>query len=231
MSSSDWISFWDSKHPMFASARHQAAHFRRLAEDIRRYAPADGVMLDYGCGDALFASRVAEATGRLILCEPAPNVRAALAGRFAGNGKIAVRKPEDIAAMAPQSLDAIVMHSVSQYLPEAELDALIALFRRLLKTGSVLVLGDVIPRRRTAVADAIALLHFGADEGFYWAALRALFRTRFSSYWGLRKSLGLSRYSEDKMIAKLEAAGFSAIRARTNIGHNAGRMTFVAHAR
>ena len=231
MASSDWISFWDSTHSIFANARHHVAHFRRIAEDIRRYAPAGGVMLDYGCGEALFADRVAQATSRLILCEPAPNVRATLAGRFAGNSKIAVRKPDDIAAMASQSLDTIVMHSVSQYLSEPELDALIKLFRRLLKPGGMLVLGDVIPRRLSAVSDAIALLHFGANEGFYWAALRALMRTYFSSYWRLRKSLGLSRYGEDQIIGKLEAAGFSAIRARSNIGHNAKRMTFLAHVR
>ena len=34
---------------------------------------------------------------RLILCEPAPNVRVMLGARYAGNDKIAVRKPEDIA--------------------------------------------------------------------------------------------------------------------------------------
>ena len=231
MASSDWISFWDSTHSIFANARHHTAHFRRIADDIRRYAPAGGVMLDYGCGDALFADRVAEAAGRLILCEPAPNVRAMLAGRFAGNSKIVVRKPEDIAAMASQSVDTIVMHSVSQYLSEPELDALIGLFRRLIKPGGMLVLGDVIPRRVSALSDAIALLHFASDEGFYWAALRALMRTYFSNYWRLRKSLGLSRYGEDQIIGKLEAAGFSAARARSNIGHNAKRMTFLAHVR
>ena len=231
MSSSNWISFWDSTHSIFANARHHTAHFRRIAEDIRRYAPAGGVMLDYGCGEALFADRVAEATSRLILCEPAPNVRAALAGRFAGNSKIVVRKPDDIAAMASQSLDTIVTRSVAQYLTEVEFDALIKLFHRLLKPGGLLVLADVIPRRLSAVSDAIELLHFGATEGFYWAALRNLLHNYFSSYWRLRKSLGLARYSEDQIIAKLEAAGFSAIRARSNIGHNAKRMTFLAHVR
>jgi SAM-dependent methyltransferase len=231
MASSDWISFWDSTHSIYANARHHTVHFQRIAEDIRRYAPAGGAMLDYGCGEALFADRVAKATSRLILCEPAPNVRATLAGHFAGNSKIVVRKPEDIAAMASQSIDTIVMHSVSQYLSEPELDALLKLFRRLIKPGGMLVLGDVIPRRLSALSDAIALLRFASAEGFYWAALRSLLRTYFSSYWQLRKSLGLSRYGEDQIIGKLEAAGFSAIRARSNIGHNAKRMTFLAHVR
>ena len=50
MPSSDWIEFWDTKHSIYVNARHEAAHFRRIAEDIRAYAPQGGVMLDYGCG-------------------------------------------------------------------------------------------------------------------------------------------------------------------------------------
>lgn len=231
MSSSDWISFWDSKHSIYVDARHQAAHYRRIADDIRRYVPVGGAVLDYGSGEALSANQVADPASRLILCESAPNVRAMLAGRFAGNPKIVVRKPDDVATMAAQSLDLIVMHSVAQYLSPAELDELIKLFRRLLKPGGLFILGDVIPRRASALGDALTLLRFGAQEGFYWAALRGLFRTYFSDYWRLRKAHGLSRYDEAAITAKLEAAGFSVQRARTNIGHNAKRMTFLAHAR
>ena len=44
MSSSDWVEFWDdSKNPIYVDARHEAAHFRRIAEDIRYYAPEDGI--------------------------------------------------------------------------------------------------------------------------------------------------------------------------------------------
>jgi hypothetical protein len=45
----------------------------------------------------------------------------------------------------------------------------------------------------------------------------------------LRAKVGLQRYSEAGMIAKLAASGFTATRARFNIGHNPWRMTFVAH--
>src|SRR5262245_50958390 len=118
-----WIDFWDSKHSIYVNRRHEAAHFRRIAEDMRIYAPANGTMIDYGCGEALSADTVAEPLARLVLCEAAPNVRAKLAARYAGNRKIAVRKPEDVAAMPAGTVDVIVMHSVAQYLTTAELDA------------------------------------------------------------------------------------------------------------
>src|ERR1041385_8655829 len=178
--SSDWVEFWDSKNPLFVDARHEAAHFRRIAEDIR--------------GDALSANLVTEKVGRLILCEAAPNVRGMLAGRYAGNPKIVVRKPDDLATMAAESLDVVVMHSVAQYVSPQELDTLFRLFRKLLKPGGLFVLGDVIPRKVSALTDALALLRFGSEEGFTWQALKGLVRTRFSNYWRLRKSLGLERY-------------------------------------
>ena len=233
MSASDWIEFWDGEHPIYVDARHAAAHFRRIAEDIRGYAPegGNGVFLDYGCGEALSAELVAERVGRLILCEPAPNVRGMLAGRYAGNPKVVVRKPDVIASMAAESVDVIVMHSVAQYVTPHELDRLFRMFRKLLKPEGLFVLGDVIPRKLSALADGMALLKFGSQEGFYGQALRGLIRTRFSHYWKLRKSLGLERYDEGEITAKLEAAGFTVQRSRSNIGHNTKRLTFLAHAR
>ena len=230
-SSPGWTEFWDTKHSIYVNARHEVAHFRRIADDIRPYAPERGVMLDYGCGEALSADRVADAVSRLILCEQAPNVRVKLAARFAGNDKIAVRKPEDVAMMPAGWMDAIVMHSVTQYLRARELDALLSMFRRLLKPGGVLVLGDVIPHKLTALEDARMLLRFGRREGFFGAAFKGLIRTYFSNYRRLRKSLGLTRYDTAEITAKLEAAGFSVELAPTNIGHNNKRMTFLAHAR
>jgi SAM-dependent methyltransferase len=231
MAASDWIEFWDTKHPIYVNARHEAAHFRRIAEDIRAYAPEGGVMLDYGCGEALTADRVAERLSRLILCEPAPNVRVMIGARFAGNDRIAVRKPEDIATMPAQSMDVIVMHSVTQYLSAAEFDTVARQFRRLLKPGGRLVLGDVIPRRLSMLADAKALLRFGWNEGFFRAAMGGLVRTFFSDYRKLRHSLGLARYDATEITAKLDAAGFSVEAARSNIGHNDRRKTYLAHAR
>ncbi len=228
MATRDWISFWDSKHSIYVNARHHHAHYRRIADDMRRYVPPDGTVLDYGCGEALAADRVAVVAGRLVLCEAAPTVRAAIATRSAGNGKIEVRSPEDLAALPDHSFDIVVMHSVAQYLTPAELGPLLALFHRLLKPGGLFVLGDVIPLKVSAVTDVLALLRFGAREGFLTAALFGLVRTVFSSYSRLRTTLGLARYDEKDVLATLAAADFVAKRANHNIGHNPERMTFLA---
>lgn len=225
----DWITFWDSKHAIYVNARHRDAHYRTIADDVRPYIPNFGALVvDYGCGESLHAERLAADAGKLILCDAAPQLRDTLAKRFAGNPKIAVRAPEDVAAMPPRSCDLIVLHSVAQYLTPAETDALFATFRMLLKPDGTLLVGDVIPPKVHAATDALALLRFGAAHGFFFAALGGLVRTALSDYWRLRSRLGLSRYDADAMRRKLAAAGFTATRAPRNIGHNPARMTFIA---
>ena len=80
----------------------------------------------------------------------------------------------------------------------------------------------------SAITDAAALLGLAAANGFFFAALFGLVRTMLSGYWKLRQQAGLTRYSEDAIVAALAAAGFSAERAAHNLGHNQARMTFVA---
>ena len=76
--------------------------------------------------------------------------------------------------------------------------------------------------------DVLALLRFAAKHGFLKDALIGLLSTALSDYRQLRTRIGLQRYSEQEIIAKLAQAGFAASRARLNIGHNPWRMTFVA---
>ena len=174
------------------------------------------------------AAKVAEACGQLILAEPAPGVRGRLIARFAPNTKIRVRSLDDVRKMAEKSVDLVVMNSVAQYMTAAELDAALAVIKRQLKPGGRLILGDILRPEVGMPRDVFALLRFAAKHGFLKDALIGLVSTALSDYRQLRAKVGLQRYSEAEMIAKLSAAGFSASRAHFNIGHNPWRMTFVA---
>lgn len=225
----DWIDYYDSTHTIYVSKRHRDVHFATIAADIISHIPApDAVVLDYACGEALSAPRVAEACGKLVLAEPAPGVRGRLIARFAPNTKIRVRSLDELRGMEAQSVDLAVMNSVAQYMTPAELDNAFAVIRRLLKPDGRLVLGDIPDPKVGMGRDVIALLRFGGRHGFLKDALIGLVRTALSDYRELRGRIGLQRYGEAEMLAKLRAAGFVAERAPKNIGHNAARMTFVA---
>jgi ubiquinone/menaquinone biosynthesis C-methylase UbiE len=225
----DWIDYYDSTHTIYVSKLHRDLHFQIIARDIIGYIPSpDATVLDYACGEALSAGQVAAACGKLILAEPAPGVRGRLIARFAPNTKIRVRSLEDVRKMAEQSVDLVVMNSVAQYMTSEELDSALGIVRRLLKPGGKLVLGDILRPEVGMGRDVLALLSFGARHGFLKDALIGLVSTALSDYRQLRSRIGLQRYNEEEITARLSAAGFSTQRAHTNIGHNRWRMTFVA---
>src|SRR4051812_3085129 len=141
---SDWVDFYDSQHSLiYVNPRHRDVHYRAIAENLREYVSSPSAqVMDFGCGEATSANIIADAAGHLTMVEAAPNVRAALERRYAGNAKLSVMTPDQAAALPEHSADLIVLHSVAQYLTAAELDELLATFHRLLKPGGLLIVGD-----------------------------------------------------------------------------------------
>ncbi len=228
----DWIDYYDSTHTIYVSKRHRDVHFETIAADIIRYIPSpDAVVLDYACGEALSAPKVADACGKLILAEPAPGVRGRLIARFAPDTRIRVRSLDELRGMEEASIDLAIMNSAAQYMTPDELDWAFDTLHRLLTPSGRLVVGDILHPDVGMLRDVLALLRFGARHGFLKDALVGLVRTALSDYRELRTKIGLQRYTEDEMIEKLAAAGFAAKRAPDNIGHNPARMTFVARRR
>ena len=225
----DWIDYYDSTHTIYVSRLHRELHFQLIAKDIIGYISSpDAVVLDYACGEALSAARVADACGKLILAEPAPGVRGRLIARFAPNTRIRVRSLDELRKMSEKSVDLAVMNSVAQYMTPAELDAALVVIRRLLKPSGRLILGDILRPEVGMPRDVLALLRFAQRHGFLKDALIGLVSTALSDYRQLRDRVGLQRYSETEILAKLASAGFTASRAHFNVGHNPWRMTFVA---
>src|SRR3978361_609099 len=163
----EWIDYYDSTHTIYASKLHRDLHFQVIARDIIGYITSpDAVVLDYACGEALSAAKVADACAKLYLAEPAPGVRGRLIARFAPNTKIRVRSLDDLRNMEGQSIDLVVMNSVAQYMTPEELDSAFAIVRRLLRPGGRLVLGDILRPEVGMAKDVLALLKFAGRHGF-----------------------------------------------------------------
>jgi ubiquinone/menaquinone biosynthesis C-methylase UbiE len=130
--------------------------------------------------------------------------------------------------MPEKSIDLVIMNSVAQYMTPDEFDTALGNISRLLKPSGRLVLGDILKPEVGMATDVFALLRFAAKHGFLKDALKGLLSTALSDYRQLRTRVGLQRYSEEEITAKLAAIGFTTSRAHFNIGHNPWRMTFVA---
>jgi SAM-dependent methyltransferase len=228
-----WRDFWDGDTPIYVNQRHKLLHYRLVARGITTAlgeldATTAPLVLDHGCGEALAAEEVAARCARLYLCDAAASLRGKLADRVAGLGNVTVLSPVEVADIPQGSLDLVVANSLAQYLTPPEFAALLRLWRHALKPKGRLLLADVLPKGLSPLTDARALLHFGLQGGFLFAALGGLARTAVSDYRKLRAELGLASYEEAEMIALLGEAGFEARRHHPNLGHNQARMAFLA---
>lgn len=224
-----WREYWNQDTPIYVNARHKAVHYELIARQLVDALPqGQPSVLDFGCGEALSAGLVAKRCQVLHLCDGAELVRARLAQKFGLLGNVVVMAPEQLGEIPEASLDLIFVNSVLQYLSRADLDGLLATWRRLLKPGGQLLIGDVIPPNVGLLTDVAALLKLSAQNGFLIASCLGLVRIFFSDYRKARTALGLAHYSEADMLAILSAAGYDARRRAQNFGHNPARMAFIA---
>jgi len=227
----NWRDYWNQDTPIYSGERHKLLHYKRVANDIAGLVPSpEAVVLDYGCGEALFADQVAVRCARLYLSDAAPLVRERLQAKFGSHERITILAPEQVAGLADGLLDLVVVNSLLQYLSLQELRELLKLWRSKLKSGGQVVIADVIPPDVSPLTDAKALLSFAWEGGFLISAVLGLARTAFSEYRKIREEIGLAQYSEDEMADILRDAGFQPERAARNLGHNQARMTFIGRA-
>ncbi len=225
----NWIDFWNADHAIYVNAKHKALHADAITADILRHIQGPGaVVLDHGCGEALYAEVLAGQCARLILCEAASRVRDALTARLSGHPNAEVVDPAGVEALPAACLDLVVANSLLQYLSLAELEALLDTWRAKLKPAGRLIVADVIPPGVSRLTDASALLRFAARGGFLLPAVSGLVQTAMSDYGRLRQQLGFSMYREEEFVDLLARHGLIAERVHPNFGHNQARMTFSA---
>ncbi|MBA4173219.1 MAG: SAM-dependent methyltransferase [Hyphomicrobium sp.] len=228
-----WQDYWEHDSSVYVSQRHKAAHYDRLADDLLDFATQSDVplqrqiVMDFGCGEALSADRIASKAGRLILSDGSSRVSDQLQARFGSVANITVLKPGPLDVVADGSLDLIVVNSVLQYVEAAAAGPLLAMLAAKLAPSGQMLVADVLPPDLGAVTDARELLKFAAAEGFLVAAVVGLARAAVSDYARTRARHGLTRYTEADFGRLAASAGLRAERLPRNLGHNPYRLAFV----
>ena len=228
----NWIDLFDSNHTIYANKRHLHSHFKLIAKEISGLIPSkEALVIDFSCGEAIYAFNVAENCKKLILAEPAPGIRGNLKNRFSNNPKIEIHTIESLNTIKDNSIDLVVMHSVSQYMNDKEFDNALYRINKVLKNSGIFVLGDVLPETLSTFDDALELLKFAIKENFFIAALVSLVKTLFSNYRKIRSKIGVNKFSDKYIKEILRNKGFNAIRQEKNIGHNSKRITYLSYPR
>ncbi len=121
-----WLDFWNGDTAIYACDRHRALHYEGVARDLSAHVPSpDSLVLDYGCGEALFAARLARECSRLLLYDGAPLVREKLRARFGNEPRIEILEDGTLDGVTDASLDLVVANSLVQYLGPSEFSRLL----------------------------------------------------------------------------------------------------------
>jgi 2-polyprenyl-3-methyl-5-hydroxy-6-metoxy-1,4-benzoquinol methylase len=223
-----WLDFWNAPNRIYVNERHREAHYERTFAAVKPFLPKSGTVLDWGCGEALAAERMAAEGVHVLLYDGAEAVRARLRPRFEGHERIKVLDDGALAALPPQSIELILVISVVQYLDRQQLDRTLTGLHSLLTPEGELLLGDVIEPDTPMLKDVRNLLRFAYRERFLLAALLGLGSTLISPYRKLRHQLGFSRYTPAEIESLLRSQGFSVRQLTVNIAPSRHRRSFLA---
>lgn len=225
-----WLTYWNAPNTSYVSERHQRAHYEVLFAGIRPYLPdAESVVLDWGCGDAYVAERVAAQCGTVLLFDAAETTRQRLQLRYGAADRIRVLDKSGLDALPAGSVDLVIVNSVIQYLSAETFSQSLNLFHRLIRPAGALLLGDVITPGTGNLRHATTFLRFACGHGFLLAALGGLARTFLSPYRKLQHDLGLTAYTPSEMLQALERHGFLAEKLPRNIAVSLHRSSYLAH--
>ncbi|UEM22660.1 class I SAM-dependent methyltransferase [Skermanella mucosa] len=225
-----WIDFWNRPNAIYVNQRNVDAHFDCIVRDLREFVPPGGgkVVLDFGCGDALGASRVADGCETLYLYDAAPTVRERVRERLAGDRRIKVLDGNGLRHLPAASVDLVLVVSVVQYMARDELSDALRLWHHILKPDGALIIADVIDPATPIHVDVRSQLAFARKSGFLLAALGGLVRMFFSNYRDLRNRAGFAMYRQEEMLGILRSGGFEGTVLSRNIGPGTHRQAFRA---
>ncbi|MDB6001436.1 MAG: hypothetical protein JWP52_3135, partial [Rhizobacter sp.] len=166
---------------------------RIAAEDVRQWVDQAAAkvtrrrprrVLELGCGGGLLALQIAAHCDRYVGCDFSPSALAKLAGLAPKFGlhqiELQERAADNLAGIDNQSFDAVVLHSVAQYMPSV--DYLVRVLEGALRVtapGGFIYLGDLRMHALLPAFHASVELH-RAEDGTPLAALREGVRRRLA---------------------------------------------------
>ena len=224
-----WLEFWNLPHSIYVCDAHKREHYRQIAKDVLAVLPpSTKTLLDWGCGEALGTHDLLTRGISVFLFDKATACQRQLAERFQGEASVKILCDQSVREIERESLDAVMVSSVLQYISQEEFAILLLELCRMLKRGGVLIISDVIRPKAGLFVDVWPLLKLGYQHRFLHHVVTGLIRTFLSPYRTLRRSIGLTTYKDETLLAMLAKCGFLGRRASKNIGCNPYRTTYLA---
>lgn len=225
MADAGWASYWEglsSRHRIFAA--ESSEYVDRLLEAVP--VPREARVLDFGCGFGHTAHALAPHVGEIAVWDAASNMRRGARLTLAETPNASYVDLSDPATAAPACWDLILVHSVVQYLSEAELQSWLRHWRRMLVPGGRLIISDVPTPASSGVRELGEMLRFAAGRSMLLPALRDGI-AEAGRYREQRATLPLTRLTMATLEGYAAAAGLSARQLPVNLSYRRGRISVV----
>jgi ubiquinone/menaquinone biosynthesis C-methylase UbiE len=225
-----WLEYWNRPNGAFVSEWHKRAYYERLFSNVQSFLPRGpgSAMLDWGCGEALAAERMAAECERVYLFDPTELVRSRLHRRCGDHSHITVIDAEQLRRLSSGSLDLILINSVIEYLNRAELLTALSDLSRLLRDSGRFLIGDVISPGTALWQHVVVFLTFAYQSGFMASAIVGLLCKFLPSYNSVQRGHGLSKYSEAELMNVFQLCKLDGKRLSRNIAVSPIRSSYIA---
>ena len=95
-----WVNFWNKNHSIYVNSKHKQVHSEKILNDIGCWIPSsDCAILDYGCGEALYATGLLAKCSHLTLVDTSQNTRTQIKSRLNNSDNVKILSPEDCASL------------------------------------------------------------------------------------------------------------------------------------
>lgn len=185
-----------------------------------------GTVLDWGCGDALAAERIADQAGTVLLYDGAASTRDRLRTRYGSHPRI--RIPNNFDEVSTASIDLIIASSVVQNLSIEDFNEVLRSFYFLLRPGGAILLGDIINPGAATLYHVATFLRFAWSRGSSCRAIGTLMQAFPSSYRKLEQEVGITAYAPAEMLDLLRNRGFIAEKLSRNAAVSVLRSSYLA---
>ena len=216
----NWIDYWSSE-TQFAGDDHKVIGYQAVFEDLKPYIKDSDIVLDFGCGEALFADKLSQHCEQLFLYDKAQSILDKLS--FAESSNIhVIHNYNDL-----KSLDLVLISSVSQYLVQSEFKKTLQELLPLMSENGQIIIADVIPFKNSILREAIDLMKIAFKYKFLTKAILKMIRSYFGKYYRLRKQNPLTKYDYNSFKEMMQSPDLEISLEKSNIGLNHNRLTFV----
>ena len=217
----NWIEYW-SHETQFACNLHKRISYDAIFEGLKPFVLKHYRVLDFGCGEALFAKRLSYICKDLYLYDAAETLMDNLKSKIQETNIHIHRDYVDL-----EEIDLILISSVSQYISKESFTELLKSLKPCLSKNGKIIISDVVPIKNSLVIEIYDLLRISSKNGFFFNALLKLASSFFGKYSKIRSSFPLTKYNPQSLEKIAGSLKYSFELQKTNLGLNSNRYTVI----